>query len=179
MNTKNNKRRRDSVARIERTFVEQLQTQELSEIRVSELCKCAGVNRSTFYSNFIDIYDLADKLRDDLVQEVRSLYTHKEFTGDAEDMLTLFCHIRDNQLFYKTFFKLGYDNRSNIYLYDFELSSLEFDSRYVDYHYEFFRGGFNALLKLWLDGGCRETPEEMNEILLGEYRGRLKNEKKV
>ena len=72
MNTKNNRRRRESVARIEKAFMELLQTSELSEITVSEICKMSGLNRSTFYANFVDIYDLADKVREHLEEALRS-----------------------------------------------------------------------------------------------------------
>jgi len=48
----------------------------------------------------------------------------------------------------------------------------DFKSKHVDYHIEFFRNGLNSIIKLWLNGGCRETPEEMDEILKSEYRGR-------
>ena len=29
-----------------------------------------------------------------------------------------------------------------------------------------------TFFKRWLNGGCRETPEEMNEIIRSEYHGR-------
>ena len=46
MNTKNNRRRRESVARIEKAFMELLQTSELSEITVSEICKLLRLQRN-------------------------------------------------------------------------------------------------------------------------------------
>jgi len=39
MNTKNNKRRRESVNKIEKAFIELLQNKELNEIKVSDICK--------------------------------------------------------------------------------------------------------------------------------------------
>jgi hypothetical protein len=30
----------------------------------------------------------------------------------------------------------------------------------------------NAIIKLWLAGGCQESPEEIVEVLKLEYRGR-------
>lgn len=44
--------------------------------------------------------------------------------------------------------------------------------RSIKYHIEFFRNGLHAIIKLWLAGGCQETPEEMAEVLKAEYRGR-------
>ncbi|MDO5389359.1 MAG: TetR/AcrR family transcriptional regulator, partial [Clostridia bacterium] len=43
MNTKNNKRRRESIAKIEHVFVELLQTKQLNQITVSDICKKAGL----------------------------------------------------------------------------------------------------------------------------------------
>lgn len=34
---------------------------------------------------------------------------------------------------------------------------------------EFFRNGLNAIIRMWLKNGCRETPEEMESILRAEY----------
>ena len=36
-----------------------------------------------------------------------------------------------------------------------------------------FRQGFNAIVKMWLLGGCRETPEDMAQIIRSESRGRM------
>lgn len=63
MNTPNNKRRRDSQNRIVAAFIQALQTQELSQISVTQLCQAAKVNRTTFYANYQDIYGLADTVQ--------------------------------------------------------------------------------------------------------------------
>lgn len=174
MNTKNNRRRRQSVARIQEAFTQQLQSRSLSEITVADICKHAGINRSTFYSNFTDIYDLADKLQAELVQQVQLLFGQEPVTDLAGDMLKLFRHIRDNQLFYKTYFMLGEDYGRSIRLFPFHMADPVLGDQDMEYHLEFFRGGFNALIKRWLDGGCKESPEQMNEIILREYHGRLR-----
>ena len=51
MNVKNNRRRRESIERIEKAFIELLQTRELNEISVSDHCKICELLRSTFYAN--------------------------------------------------------------------------------------------------------------------------------
>ena len=173
MNTKNNRRRRESVERIEKAFMELLQTRELNEITVSDICKLCGLNRSTFYANFADVYDLADKMRVHLEEEVNRLYESETVQKiNSNDYLRLFRHIRDNQLFYRTYFKLGYDNQFKLKYYDIHQAQRHFDNQYIEYHVEFFRSGFNAIVKMWLAGGCRETPEEMEAIIRSEYQGR-------
>ena len=173
MNTPNNKRRQASREKIEKLFIELLQTKELDQISVSELCKGAGLNRSTFYANYTDIYDRADCLRARLENEVAALY--RDMTASkylAENWLRLFYHIRDNQLFYQTYFKLGYDNAHSVSMSELYAAYPVFPEEMLEYHVEFFKAGFNAVVKKWLVGGCRETPEQMSDILISEYRGR-------
>ena len=173
MNTKNNRRRRASVERMEKAFMELLQTRELNEVTVADICKLSGLNRSTFYANFTDLYDLADRVREHLEDEVNRLYeAEKAKKINSNDYLRLFRHIRDNQLFYRTYFKLGYDNQFKLKYYDIHQAQRHFDNRHIEYQVEFFRSGFNAIVKLWLAGGCRETPEELEEIIRSEYQGR-------
>ena len=49
----------------------QLRTKNAVEkISVTELCKLAGVNKSTFYDHYRDIYDLSDKIETQIVEEI-------------------------------------------------------------------------------------------------------------
>ena len=169
MNTPNNKRRKESIDKIERAFIELLQTKELDNITVSEICKITSLNRSTFYSNFIDIYDLSDKVCKHLEEEFLSLYAN-EIKNEirSNDFTRLFHHIKDNQLFYKTYFKIGNINMNIIEL-DTEMAQKHFNMKYIDYHIEFFKNGLNAVLKKWLHNGCKESPEEITEVIKSEY----------
>lgn len=173
MNTANNRRRRQSVERIEKVFIDLLQTKELDEISVSDICKQAGLNRTTFYANYTDIYGLADSIRDKLENEVSEVYQEEINTGfNSNDYLKLFKHIKANQLFYKTYFKLGYDNNYRIITYDVNLAQEHFQNRFIEYHMEFFKAGITKIIKMWIENGCQESPEDMFEIIKSEYRER-------
>ncbi len=173
MNTKNNKRRRASQEKIESSFIELLQKKEISKITVSEIIKQTGLNRNTFYANYADIYDLADKIRDRLEKETQELYAEEtERAHNSQNYLKLFCHMKDNKNLYKTYFKLGYDKANRDNIYDIDLANKIFDNKHIEYHIEFFKAGFNAIVKKWLDEDCAKSPEEMVEILDSEYRGR-------
>ena len=168
MNVKNNKRKRDSIDKIEKSFINMLQNKEINRISVTDICKDTGLNRSTFYANYIDIYDLADKLREKLEKDFESHFSENE----ARDATTMFSHIYENQIFYKTYFKLGYDEKHQPYIYDTTRAEKDFKGKHIKYHIEFFKNGLNSIIKMWLNDGCKETPEEMAEILESEYRGR-------
>lgn len=168
MNVKNNKRKRNSIEKIEKAFIEMLQKKEINQISVTDICKQTKLNRSTFYANFIDIYDLADKLREKLETDFSAQFHGK----NDNSAIKMFRHIYENQLFYKIYFKLGYDEKHQAFAIDTERAEREFKGKHIKYHIEFFRNGINAIIKMWLTDGCKETPEEMAEILKTEYSGR-------
>lgn len=168
MNVKNNKRRRESIEKIEKAFFGMLLEKDINKISVTDICKETGLNRSTFYANYIDIYDLADKSREKLEKDFDAQFLKKE----NQSAVTMFKHIYENQLFYKIYFKLGYDEKHQAYVYDQSRAEYDFKGKYINYHIEFFRNGLNSIIKMWLAGGCKETPEEMAEILKAEYKGR-------
>ena len=172
MNIKNNKRRRESQHKIEKAFIELLQIREIKDITVSDLVKETGLNRSTFYANYIDIFDLADKTRERLESEFSSLFADYDYFNERSGALKMFTHIKENQIFYKTYFKLCYDDKFLISIYDPKRAEQEHIDSNIKYHIEFFRNGLNAIIKLWLADGCKESPEEMAEVLKQEYRGR-------
>ena len=172
MNVKNNRRRRESQEKIEKVFIELLQTHEIKEITVSDLIKATQLNRSTFYANYVDIFDLADKTREKLEKEFSNLFADYDYFNDRSGVLKMFTHIKENQIFYKTYFKLCYDDKHLISIYDSKRAEKENIDSNIKYHIEFFRNGLNSIIKLWLAGGCKESPEEMAEVLKAEYRGR-------
>ena len=172
MNVKNNKRRKESQNKIEKAFVELLQSRRIKEISVSDIIKMTGLNRSTFYANYLDIYDLADKVRTNLENEFTNRFSDYDPNCENSGALRMFTHIKENQLFYKTYFKLCYDDKFLVSIYDVKQAEKEQLTENLKYHIEFFRNGLNAIIKMWLADGCKESPEEMAEILRQEYRGR-------
>ena len=154
-------------------FVQLVQTKEINQISVTEICKKANINRSTFYANYLDVYDLADKITEQIENEVALLYQEeREKKNNTNDYLKLFYHIKENQIFYKTYFKLNRDKHFIIKEYDTNLSKIMYNDQYIDYHIEFFMAGLNAMIKKWLYHGCEESPEEMDHILKSEYKNK-------
>ena len=118
---------------------------------------------------------LADRILEKLETEVLQLLEKETaWNYSGGDFLRLFQHIEENQTLYRCYFKLGYDSRCDLKLYDFCMQDYDISIEFIDYHVEFFKNGFNAIVKKWLDGGCKETPQQMHDILMGEYSGRTK-----
>lgn len=174
MNTANNRRRQETVRTIEKAFIGLIQDKELDQICISQLCREAGINRTTFYACYDGLHDIADSIRSKLEDNMKELYRDEIKNGyNSNDYLKLFRHIKDNQILYRTYFKLGYDNQYRIFVYDTNLAARHFGNKFIKYHMEFFRAGLTRIIKMWLEDGCRESPEDMMEIIRSEYNGRV------
>lgn len=175
MNVANNRRKKESKNKIKKAFIELLQTNDLDEINVTDLVKKAGVNRSTFYVNYIDIYDLADKVKEEMFNNLLELYKEEAIKKKhSYDYLKLFTHIKENQIYYKTMFKLNFDfmNYYNNHLEESDMIKYYGSTKNMDYHIEFFKAGMSAIIKKWLLDNCKESPEDMIEIINSEYKGK-------
>lgn len=167
--------RKSSIEKIEESFIELIQNKELNEISVTELVKKANINRSTFYVNYLDIYDLADKIREKMYQDVLELYKEEAIKQQhSYNYLKLFTHIKENQTYYKTMFKLNFDFM-NYYDNHLEIEdAIKYlgTTKHLEYHIEFFKAGISAIIKKWLLNGCNESPEDIVEIIKLEYKGK-------
>ena len=169
MNTPNNKRKKASQEKIEKIFLQLIQKHNMEEISVSMICELADLNRSTFYANYIDIYDLAEKIKKNIEIEFAQFQLSNNAKQDSNGYLNMFRYIKNNQIFFKTYFILDDISSSKPTQYQIELAEKYYNNKYIDYHIEFFRAGLNAVIKKWLNNGCKETPEEINEIITSEY----------
>lgn len=173
MNVSNNKRKRESQQKIESVFIRLLQEKDLNEITVSEIIKEAHLNRSTFYANYVDIYDLANKIKEDMFGNMLELYKEESIRQEhSYDYSKLFRHMKENQLYYKTLFKLKFDFTQyyNNHLEEKEALKYYGTTKHMDYHVAFFKAGISAVLEKWLENDCQDSPEEMAEVIRTEYQ---------
>lgn len=174
MNTPNNKRKKASQEKIKKVLFDLIQDRDINQISVTDICKEAEINRSTFYANYIDIFDLVNKIKDEMMDDFLGIYEEEcILEKHSYNFLKLFYHIKRNQLFYKTYFKFGFDyNWNDNYLND-EMLKWYGTIENKEYHVAFFKAGLNAILVKWLENGCKESPEEIERIIKDEYKNRI------
>lgn len=174
MNIKNNKRKKESIKKIELAFAELLQSHDIKDIFVTDICKLAKINRSTFYANYLDIYDLMNKMKERMLSDFYELYKEEIETGyNSSNYLKLFYHIKENHIFYRTYFKLQLDNIDIEMLpYDINYTKRYYNDKHIWYHIDFFKAGLTAIIKKWLDNNCDISPEELFEIVKSEYQNK-------
>ena len=59
---------------IQRSFFMLLREKPLNRITVAEICRMANIGRGTFYLHYLDVYDLYDKIEDDLYAGLYALF---------------------------------------------------------------------------------------------------------
>ena len=171
MNRQNNSRRQETVRSIRSSFKTLALEKDPEKISVSDICKKAGINRSTFYSIYFDTDDLRSDIEKEMTDEFLTVFPEKEDgTGYQFDFGVFFRHMSENQDFYRLYFRLGFDFGKMFLENEMKSITKEFPDRsHLEYHLLFFQAGMTALLARWLGNGCRETPEEMLSILRDQY----------
>ncbi|KRN04806.1 TetR/AcrR family transcriptional regulator [Holzapfeliella floricola] len=134
---------------------------QLSDIKVTTLCQKAGINRSTFYDNYLDIYDLADRLKVYLVDSYLTFLKNDQ----EKSILSLLRHMSQYPETYRLFFWFNLDdqltkNHEKIKQFAYQNSRLK-----NPYQHLFFISGLNAVIKQWLANGCQKSPEEIADLL--------------
>ena len=94
--------------RVERTrnsiidaFLELRSKRDLEKISVKELCERAGINKSTFYTYYQDIYDLSEQLETQVAGDIVRQIGHPEYIFTKPDIFTeeLYCaYLAQSQL---------------------------------------------------------------------------------
>ena len=73
-------------------FMEIRSKKELEKITVKELCEAAKINKSTFYVYYKDIYDLSDKIENEIVTSViKNLGSIEDIIADSTNFAMMLC----------------------------------------------------------------------------------------
>ena len=136
-----NKRRLETMERIEQALAELLQTCSMKEISVTDICRRANINRSTFYANYDDVAALATAFCRNVEKRTAA------FAQPSSNYVWLFEHVAANPTTFRAYF------------------SLEIPPTADDYKTLFIRNGVYGIVKRWFDGGCMESAEEMDRLL--------------
>lgn len=177
MNRANNRRFIKNAAVMERVLLELLENREINKITVSEICILSGLNRTTFYAHYLDIYDMLEKTEENLHKMLLKKYMDdgkvKNILFSDESLLTFLEHIRENMNFYRAILKTRKD---------FPIKQ-GFDSLYYDifrplcikggitsdteimYFFVYFQAGFTMVLRRWVEAGCSESEEMISDII--------------
>lgn len=177
MNTKNNARSQGSRQSLRQALLKLLDTQELPQITAAQLCREAGVNRSTFYAHYENIWELMEELEDEMDQKLlakfQGVQDAQSVMLDQKSFLILTRHIASYPAFFRARlnnpslqagrFKVGMEFLMDgiILPYAKSLNSTPL----LPYYIAFGKAGIFEVLKMWIEGNCKETEEEIAQML--------------
>ncbi len=182
MNTKNNRRAQNTDEAIVRAFYAVLlqRKKTVSKVTVREICEEAGINRSTFYAHYRDVFDVLEKVEAQMAKSLTEAFLKKMEAGGhiGECFESLFAFIKEYREFYAIY--LNETHTSGIIglareAYMDRLKSLSWKGLgfaspgELGYHEDFFIAGMSAMIRRWVNTGCKESPREMCEILGRQY----------
>lgn len=178
MNIKNNLRYKASSEKIETAFLTLILNHKYEDITISDVCKQASVNRSTFYCHYDDINDLIIKIESKFAQGTANIFNYGE-RQTHEAMIEMFRFVKENKHFYKAFLNIPYitlaERNTKIEVLKNIGEKLNIDKSNtmgIFYRASFFGAGIKEMCRLWLEYDCKETPEQMAKLLLDEYKNR-------
>lgn len=98
---------------IKDAFYELRKKKSVEKISVKELSELAMINKATFYLHYRDIYELSDKLENELIGEIIDDLRGVDFTAGKENFKLFFKKISNSILSHKDEIKTlfsGYEN---------------------------------------------------------------------
>lgn len=160
---------------IKESLIELLQTNDIHQITVTNICNKADINRGTFYSYYKDAFDLLQSIEDELFDQIlRYLnetpaedYTDSllikvlELIAENKDLCKiLLCRQRDGRIIDRILYIASKANLEP--LFD---KSNEFDESHFDYLIRYSVGGILAIIQVWLENNLKESPREIVKII--------------
>lgn len=178
MNRKNNERFQNTELKIQLTLLELLESKDFSKITVREICTSSHINRSTFYSHYLDVYDLIDKTELNMHKKLISLYEGTEISKTnflSHKYIIIFLKFIYQ---YRNFYRVRLQTRKSFPIeHGFKPLLNEIIKPYcqkkgfksddeIMYFFIYLQAGFTMMLKRWVDNNFNESPEELSEIIL-------------
>ena len=173
MRTEDDRRIRKTKTVIRQTLTRLLMEKDLKDISVSELTEFADINRGTFYLHYKDIYDLFEKVEEEILAEFTSIIAkHKEHMFWMPVFYELFQYIAANSQFFIAILRTKETTFLN-QIIDMNRPQTKEEWRklfaggkeeFYEYYYSFITYGCVAMLRKWFDNGMPESPARMAEL---------------
>lgn len=173
--TANDHRTRVTRMLVRRALTDLLRTKPIQSISVKELCEAAGINRSTFYTHYTDIYDLMHQMEEEMLADFKSAL-EPLLSADAHnrtltqvttrifqclkenaDICTVTLGDYGDKRFALRLIMLGRDTCMETYSRFFSGAT----PKQIDYFYAFVSAGCIGLLQKWLQDGMGASAAEV------------------
>lgn len=155
---------------IKDSFVSLLKIKPIQKITVKEICTLSEINRATFYKYYCDVYDLLDKLEEELLQELLKTVRESTQRGFKETFTLILVSIKADAELYETLFSENGDRvfPNRVFEICYQNIAMNTDTKFKKltssqqkwlYHYT--AKGCSGILEEWMSTGMKEPIEEI------------------
>lgn len=186
MNTKNNRQYQNSDVRMKQAMLELMNTTSFDKITVRLICERAGVNRSTFYAHYTDIYDMIEQMETNLQKKLMDGYlTSEKVTPlSLESFIIFLKFIREHRDFYRIALKTrrefpirqGFEPLWSQIIKPLCQNAGITSEDEMMFYFVGFQAGFTMILKRWVEQDCTENEERIARIIRNILPSIWKNE---
>lgn len=157
---------------IKESIIDLLQEKPFHKITLTEVCKLAEINRTTFYKYYKDLYDWKEQLEDECFQRTSAILEQANIHNMKEVLTQQFRDMRDNAELYVLISSPNFESKVLEQVISIILEKTDFESRQYlaladeqDYRRKWncylIIYGCIGVIQCWIDGGMRETPEKL------------------
>ena len=177
----------NTAKKMDLALIDLLKKKPFDYITVSDLCKKAEVNRSTFYLHYENMGDLLAETTRYVLDEFIAYFPVNAETfslniqkGDLEELnfinskyLTPYLnYIKDNKAVFATFLShmqtFDFENvyrRMFVHIFDPILDRFQYPKADRKYVMKYYLSGINAISTEWIADDCRKSVEEITKII--------------
>lgn len=158
-------------------LAELLLEKPLKNISVREISDIADINRGTFYLHYKDVFDMAEKLQNEIFEKFNDIVNNHEPKKNADEifplLVELFNLLSDNSELAKVLIgkngdaafvdKLKQVIREKCFVNAKKTFGIKDDESF-DYFYHYIVSGCIGIFGAWLNSGMKETPQDMAKL---------------
>ena len=161
-------------------FLQLLRQKPVERITVKEVCTLAQINRSTFYRQYKDCFDLMEQLEQRGLDLLEELLQATQAQGTEATMTAVLCALRDNDSLFGIMARQNHDER---FLYAMvgrcfrymntrqENMAPAADETQQNMRNAFLAAGVGGVIQYWLRSGMQTEPGQVATVITALCEG--------
>ena len=161
-------------------FLQLLRQKPVERITVKEVCALAQINRSTFYRQYKDCFDLMEQLEQRGLELLEELLQARQAQGTAGTMTSVLCALRDNDSLLGIMARQNQDER---FLYAMvgrcfrymntrqENMAIAANETQQNMRNVFLAAGVGGIIQYWLRSGMQTEPGQVAAVITALCEG--------
>lgn len=165
--------------KLSKSLISLLTSKSITEIDVSELCKKAGINRTTFYKHYTSLYHLLDELIVQFFKRIETLFLSLSSGENTTSKVAyLLKYLKQNREFVTIIMNNNSFNSISERLIQLNFicnlinSNIQYRKNdYVseDYYVDFIISGWIAAIRRWVNENCNLDVNTLARLLTSIY----------